>query len=180
MKSFIKVLLLSIALFLFLFSCAEDPLEEIVGLSELNFKESLEAWESLRSAEGDSYYYIARQVRGFGFGVETSTKIIVTDGEVVERATDFFSPDSLGQIVLDSSYLETAAELGSNVGGAPVQTLDEIYKTCSETYLFADPNRYEIIFETFENGILKDCGFTYPQCFDECFQGVRLTEFEWQ
>ncbi|MEM8888657.1 MAG: hypothetical protein AAGD28_11795 [Bacteroidota bacterium] len=179
MKSSSKVLILALIISLFSFSCAEDPLEEIVGISEVNFKESLDTWESLRSAEGDSYYYISRLNRGFGFGVEISTKITVTDGEVVERATNFFSPDSLGQIVLDSSYLETGAELGSNIWGAQVRTMDEIYNTCSETYLFADPNRYEIVFETFENGILKDCGFTYPQCFDECFQGVRLNEFAW-
>lgn len=179
MKTSFKVLILSLIISCCFLSCEEDPLEEIVGISEVNFNESLEAWESLRSAEGNSYYYITRKSRGFGFGVETSTKITVTDGEVVERATDFFSPDSLGQIVLDSSYLETGAELGINMGGTPIQTMDEIYNTCSETYLFADPSRYEIVFETFDNGILKDCGFTYPQCFDECFQGIRLTEFEW-
>ncbi|MEL6254638.1 MAG: hypothetical protein AAFR87_21690 [Bacteroidota bacterium] len=159
------------------FSCQEDPLEEISGSLNINLKESLESWESLRSVEGNSYYYVARQILGFNFSA--STKITVRDGEVVERSCDFFSLNQQGEMVKDSSYIESGSDLGMNIQGSPLRNIDEIYKSCSETYIFADPNRYEIVFETFENGILKDCGFTYTHCFEECFLGVRLTEFEW-
>ncbi|MDW3649777.1 MAG: hypothetical protein R8P61_22085 [Bacteroidia bacterium] len=177
MKSFfirLSFLLLILSLF---FSCETDPLEEITGTFNTNYNESLEKWESLRSAEGNSYFYIARQP--FGFNFFTSTKITVREGEVVERSCNFFSINEQDQMVLDSSYLETGAELGTNPQGSAIRNMDEIYNTCAETYLFADPNRYEIVFETFENGILKECGFTYTQCRNECFQGVMLTEFEW-
>lgn len=163
-------------LFLLLSACSENPLKAVKGDSDLNFKESLEKWDELKRTQGNSYFYLVSTSSVFGFGSETRIK--VADGIVMERSYEAFTLNNLGTREISESYVENFSELNTNATGASPQTLDQVYENCKK-HLKEDTKKHTLYFDTFDNGIISLCGYVPEGCQDDCFTGIRISEFGW-
>jgi hypothetical protein len=103
----------------------------------VQFKKSLNAWETLKKECGGNYTYSKRWSSWVGFGY--TTEVVVENNKVAERRYKSFSGRpravALGQPPAKpkgTSWTERGNELGKNKQGHPVKTLDELYQEAAE------------------------------------------------
>lgn len=179
-------LLCIVALFL-IFSCdSNDDSQEnqISALTALesqegrSYTESINAWNVLKTNNGNSYTYQTTVVSFTGFG--SITELTVINNIVTSRIYEEFNINQMtGERDIIDSYIETAANLGSNTKGASPLTIDQLYTSCAADYLIVDENENTIYFETATNGIMTLCGFFPNNCADDCFEGITINAFDW-
>ncbi|WP_156879152.1 hypothetical protein [Salinimicrobium xinjiangense] len=168
---------------LLLFSCSIDALEEnlnIEGEHGYNFRESKAAWDQLKKKNGNSYEYTILEQSWTGHGSETT--LLVEKGKVKGRYyIAFLISDEDGSKTITDSYEEILKkDIGKHEPGAPPFTMDDLYKSCISEFLIADPDTNEVYFETDEVGIMILCGFVPIGCQDDCYRGIRISNFSWR
>ena len=104
-------------------------------------KEGIKAWEVAKAKTKGNYSYKIGFQSWVGFGHET--KIVVRNNKVAERHFRTFNrarpiapPRPGGRAPAQPktiSWVETGKAIGTNKGGAPAKTLDELYKIALET-----------------------------------------------
>lgn len=167
-----------------IFSCKKDNtnglsiLTTLTGESGLTYNQSQASWLELKNQNGNSYLYQTTFTSWTGFGSTTELKVI--NGEVVSRIYQEYTIDGgTGNKEITDSYTETSADLGTHTQGAAPLTIDELYESCAADYLTVDENDNTIYFETEGGGLMTLCGFVPNNCADDCFEGIRITAFEW-
>jgi len=104
-------------------------------------KEGIKAWEAAKAKTKGNYSYKIGFQSWVGFGHETT--IVVRNNKVAERHFRTFNrarpiapPRPGGRAPAQPktiSWVETGKAIGTNKGGAPAKTLDELYKIALET-----------------------------------------------
>jgi len=143
---------------------------------DFTYDESLMAWEKLKKENGNSYIYKQEFTSWTGYG--NITKITVKQGVVVERKYQTTKYSDNGKRSIIKSYTEKGEDVGKHNEGRPAVTLDQVYID-SKKYIEVDKDTHMIIFSTFQNGILKDCGNIPHGCADDCYNGVSISDFTW-
>lgn len=182
MEKYYSILALPFVFMLF-FSCSVDAMQDklrLEGEHGFDFKESRTAWKKLKKENGNSYVYVVLEQSWTGHGSETT--IEVENGKVKTRSyTAFVISDEDGSKSITDSYEETSKrEIGSNSLGAPPYTIDKLYNTCLSKYLTVDHEANKVFFETNEEGVIMLCGFVPIGCQDDCFRGIRISDFSWK
>ena len=181
MKKLYIIFLLPVTCFLF-FSCSADAMQSklnVEGEHGFDFRESRTAWKNLKKQNGNSYAYTILEQSFTGHGSETT--IEVEEGKVRARFyIAFIISDEDGTKSITDRYEEiTKKDIGSHSLGAPPLTIDKLYSTCLSKYLTVDHEANEIYFETNEEGVMMLCGFVPVGCQDDCYRGIRISEFHW-
>ena len=134
---------------------------------------SKDDWTSF-TAENDNCYTYTRSTESWT-GFTSITTIKVEDGNVVKRSYAAFD-GAQEQTVPISSYDETEPDqIGQNEDGFLPLCMDALYWYCE--YLIAKGQTIQdatIIFTTFDNNIMKICGYIPSNCMDDCFQGISI------
>ncbi len=134
-------------------------------------------WEEEKPRHENSYRYTVRFSSAFGFS--STTIITVTDGNVTGRDFEAFTISGTGTKTVTQRWSETAGDLMSHPEGAEAVTLDVIYGRCRQQWLTVNTKKHKTYFEKEHNGIISLCGYVPNGCQDDCFEGVRLSAFEW-
>lgn len=179
--------LLSIVAFFLIFSCESNddaPENQLSALTTLesqegiSYTESIDAWNTLKTNNGNSYSYQTYFISFTGFGSTTELKVI--NNVVTTRIYQEFSTDQMtGERDIIDSFTETGSQLGTNPKGATPLTIDQLYSTCAADYLVVDENENTIYFQTATNGLMTLCGFFPNNCADDCFEGITISAFDW-
>lgn len=169
--------------FMLFFSCSVEAMQDklsVEGEHGYDFKESKAAWRNLKKENGNSYVYVVLEQSYTGQGSETI--IEVEKGKVTSRKyNSFVISDEDGTKSITDSYEETSKkEIGSHTLGAPPYTIDDLYRTCLSKYLTVDHEANRVFFETNEEGVIMLCGYVPIGCQDDCFRGIRISEFHWK
>lgn len=168
---------------LLLFSCSVDFLREnlfIEGEQGFDFMESKNQWDKLKKKNGNSYQYTLLEESWTGTGSETT--IVVEEGVVTGRYYNAFAiSEEDGTRNITDSYEEILEnEIGQHSVGAPPYTMDVLNKLCISEFLIADPNLNTIFFDTNGEGVMLLCGFVPSGCVDDCFRGIKISQFSWK
>lgn len=144
-----------------------------------SYEQSYRKWIADKQAHHNSYQYVISFSSWAGFG--ESTTIIVYEGRVTGRKYESWKYTSSGSAEkeITAQWTEDSNTLNSHAEGAPVQTLDQIYQQCSGNWLAVDPAHHTIYAEYKNDGLLSLCGYVPKNCADDCFTGVRITDFNW-
>jgi len=176
-----------IAAFFLIISCESNddtPENQLSALTTLesqegiSYTESIDAWNALKTNNGDSYSYQTTFISFTGFG--SITELTITNNLVTSRMYQEFSTDQMtGEKDIIDAYTETGSEVGSNPKGATPLTIDQLYTTCAADYLVVDENDNTLYFQTTANGLMTLCGFFPNDCTDDCFEGISISAFDW-
>ncbi|MBD0833157.1 hypothetical protein [Aestuariibaculum sediminum] len=179
-------------------NCSND-IEDTSGTELLsNFKMSLNHWQNLKRSHTSSYMYTVSSKTNLGY--LNQTKITVKKGIVFSRVYEeytLYDEDNNrlkyeNRIIL-TSFIEDISNIGSHsceaseddlnsisyCYAAPALTIDELYNTCLNTYLTVNALTNNIVFEVDDLNLLKNCYYTSNLCSDNCYTGIKLTNFKW-
>ncbi len=134
-------------------------------------------WEEEKPRHENTYRYTVQFISAFGFG--STTIVTVTNGTVTGRDFEAFTTNSTGTRTVTQRWSETTGDLMSHPEGAEAVTLDVIYGRCRQQWLTVNTKKHKTYFEKEHNGIISLCGYVPNGCQDDCFEGVRLSAFEW-
>ena len=137
---------------------------------------SLEAWQTLKTQNGDHYRYETSFSSFFGFG--SITTLTVQGEQVVVRAYEAYSYNDKGDKEVTETWTEVDAAVGSHEAGAEPHTIAELYAVCRNGVLTQNPSENELYLEFRDDGVLKTCGYVPKNCADDCFMGVRIDALE--
>lgn len=140
------------------------------------FNSSKASWDRLKKENSNSYSYETSFKSWSGY--EEKTKITVKNGVVQSR--EFRLIRYAPQEEQIESFEEGFNNLGSNEKGTKAVSFDQIYLECENDILKKDSTENFIYFENNEEGILKLCGYFPKNCSDDCFNGYRISNFEWE
>jgi hypothetical protein len=143
------------------------------------YQQSYEKWLSDKRAHKESYEYMVTFTSWAGF--RENTTITVNRGVVTGRSYEAwkYKEDKPGEKEITAQWTENITNLNSHQEGATSQTLDKLYQQCSDNWLPVNPSQNTIYFENKNNGLLSLCGYVPKNCADDCFTGVRISEFNW-
>ncbi len=151
-------------------ACADD---------QAKLQESLQKWETARDAAKGNYSYKVTFSSFSGLG--HSTEIIVRDHKVAERRFQAFNlrepkPVKPGEAP-EYKWIETGDKLGTHKEGAPVKTVDELYKEAA-TVLKSELTENEKLYLRFDaKGLLQLCFTVDTRIADDApIKGVRIAE----
>ena len=127
--------LLFITTFFLIFSCESNddaPENQLSALTTLesqegiSYTESIDAWNTLKTTNGNSYSYQTYFISFTGFG--STTELKVTNDIVTTRIYQEFTTDQMtGERDVIDSFTETGSQVGSNPKGAIPLTIDQLY-----------------------------------------------------
>lgn len=138
-----------------------------VGTRELADSEL--AWGELRGRWGNSYLF--ERTFDVWADYQVTTTLRVESGEVVARHVDILDDG------VHHGFLEEGAEVGTHRDGHPAVSIDRLYEKCQDEVLTQDPKRFVIEFRTWDNDLLRRCGYYPYGCTQECWQGVSVDAF---
>jgi len=141
-----------------------------------NYKKSLETWEKLKRLNGESYIYKTGIASWAGY--KNETKITIKNGIPIAREFQESFMDYIKDAPTPESYSENFENLGTNKKGAPLVTIDYLYKECKQKLRVSSRDNI-ILFETDDDGIIAYCGYAPLNCSDDCNEGVSINSFEW-
>ena len=152
-------------------------------------KESREKWEKLKEKCGGNYRYFVR-TSSFS-GMRTETEIVMQKNKVAGRrykVTGGFGPaveiapvepgkPPVKPAAPKYKWTERGADVGSNKGGAPAKTLDELYDD-AEKVLAHTLSPTEKLYVRFDGqGLLKSCFYVDTRIADDApTTGVMISE----
>ena len=140
---------------------------------------SIDRWDDLKQKCGGNYRYFVRTVSFSGF--RTETEIVVQRNKVTGRrykeTGGFGGGVVIGPAPIDGEpkpkpkdeykWTERGDEIGTNKGGAPAKTLDELYAE-AEKILEHDFQPSEKLYLRFDkNGLLKQCFYVDTRIADD-------------
>lgn len=155
-------------LLLALASC-EDPPD---SPEQSRLSQSRSSWAALKSANGSSYRYTARDASFSGYRWQTTVEVL--QDRVLRRT--FRSETETG--AEDQAWVEEGSALGSHAGAAPPLTIEGVYEECAAEVLTKDPGANSITVTFHSNGLLETCTYFPKNCADDCAVGVRVSSFE--
>jgi hypothetical protein len=138
-----------------------------------DYSRSYLAWHDFQTKTGDSYVYQMETGSWTGYRVETT--ITVKQGKIIERAYVLTEHQliSSGPTTVVREWKEDETQLGTHNEGHDLLTLDDIYEKAKNDWLLKrdDTKTY---FETDNDGMISECGYTKDGCQDDCFNGVHI------
>ena len=134
--------------------------------------ESRESWAALKAESGSSYRYTAMDSSWTGYRWQTTVEVV--QDHVARRS--YTSETDTG--VAATSWLEEQGALGSNPGGAPPLTIEELYDMCASEVLTQDPTENWITLTFQSDGLLQHCSYFPKNCADDCAVGVSMATLE--
>lgn len=143
------------------------------------YGQSYEQWLSDKQAHQDSYEYVVTFSSWAGFGENTT--ITVNRGVVTGRTYEAwkYKEDKPAEKEITLQWTEDAAQLNTHQEGAAAQIFDQLYQQGSMKWLRVNTSQNKVYFENENNGLLSLCGYVTNNCADDCFTGVRISEFKW-
>ncbi len=158
------------------------------------YEKSLATFEAGKKEHGNSYTFVLKTASFTG--AYTETTITVLGGQVVERR---FKRANEAQKNWEhaTEWTERGAEIGKHKEeGAPVQTMDELYKAAKSYAEEADRKAEEdkkpiteenppilggssYFFSVGKEGIIEMAGALINGCLDDCFRGYKVSAFAW-
>jgi hypothetical protein len=143
------------------------------------YQQSYEKWLTDKASHNESYQYVVTFSSWAGFGENTT--ITVNRGVVTDRSYQAwkYNNDKPGDREITTQWRENASNLDSHQEGAASQTLDQLYQQCSSDWLRVNISQNTIYFESKNNGLLSLYGYVPKNCQDDCFTGVRISDFHW-
>lgn len=127
------------------------------------------------AAAGSSYQYEVRFVSYDGAG--TTTKIVVSHGEPVQRVLESFITEPGGRTKLTDYASELGPELGTHPGFAPARPIEALYDQCERDVL-TQPATMSPTLRLDGDGLLQSCTFVDPSCADDCAEGVSVARLD--
>jgi hypothetical protein len=134
--------------------------------------DSLVVWQEAKAADDGTYGYTWTTSSFTGY--RTITTFVVSNDVVVRRTYEAY--DENNQLV--ESFDEQADQVGSNPGGRPVYTIDQIYEVCRDEVLTQDPEQNALTLRTRPDGILEACLYRSLDCADDCQMGVQIDSLD--
>jgi hypothetical protein len=135
-------------------------------------------WAKTR-AECATYHYTLA-FDSFG-GSRTRTSFEYVDDKPTKRmhvrAHRDFSSMMSTVFIIDESWVETGAEIGTHPDVQLPRTMEKLYDDCSRDVLSQDPGKNMITFNAGEQGDLQQCFFVPSNCADDCAMGDSVTGF---
>lgn len=133
---------------------------------------SLAVWEQTKAADDGTYGYTSIALSFTGYrGITT---FVVASDVVVRRTYEGY--DENDQLV--DSFEEQVDQVGSNPGGAPVYTIDQMYEVCRDEVLMKDSTANNIFLAFRDDGILERCHYVPSGCQDDCNMGVWIDSLD--
>jgi len=158
-----------------------DDAEELI-ISNKNLQQSFEAsvraWDRLKNEHNNSYEYTIIDSTFSGYKSKLVTT--VTTGRVTRREfweTKKTSGGGFGPMEID--YIEAGRTIARNKKGGRPMTMDRFYINCAQKSLVVNQDKNTINFKTDGNGLLTICGHTPNGCADDCFEGIKISNFKW-
>jgi hypothetical protein len=134
--------------------------------------ESLTVWQEVKAADDGTYGYTWTTSSFTGY--RTITTFVVSNDVVVRRTYEAY--DENNQLV--DSFDEQGDQVGSNPGGRPVYTIDQIYEVCRDEVLTQDPEAHAFFLSFHPDGILEACLYRSLTCQDDCQMGVQIDSLD--
>lgn len=183
MKNFL--LILSFGLFTsFTVSCQNNLVESNnTSTSSMKyskeFNESFQELQKFKKNSKNSYSYTVHNSSWSGLSWETT--ISVENGKVIKRHFKYFPVKGMLEDMpqSDKEWTETGNKVGSHMqtSAADALTLDEVYAKAKSEWL-VDRANATFYFETKNNGLISQAGFTDNYCADDCFEGIIIKNIQ--
>ncbi|MBB4118690.1 hypothetical protein GGR32_000970 [Mesonia hippocampi] len=154
----------------FIFACAPTNINY-----QNEYDTSKKTWESFKKSTGNSYQYTVSN--SSWTGITQQTTITVKKGKVIQREFKQSHPQSSLKEIDNIAWIEKGKEINTHKNGTEAITLDEVYKKVKNNWLIKRENA-KVYFETKNNGIISTCGYVEPNCADDCFKGIRITNIK--
>lgn len=139
---------------------------------------SLKTWANIKAESGGNYRYFVR-TSSFS-GLRTETEIVVRNNKVVERnySETLGRPPIPGEKpTAGKTWSESGSELGQHKQGAPVKTLDQLYKDARKVldHKLSPSERRYVRFD--KQGLLNSCFYVDTRIADDApTTGVMIAE----
>lgn len=169
MKQILFLTILSV----FLFSCSKDI------AYENTLEKSQQAFEKFKQQNDNSYIFVLTTHSWTNYRTETT--LYVKNGKVVGR--DFIAKkgewiNNQWEFTIMHEFSETQQNLNTHEGVYEAITLDEVYNKAKNELLKVDDKTNIISFETENNGMISNVGYTPKNCADDCFNGYTISSIE--
>jgi len=150
----------------------------VTNTYELQRQASLNAWDSLAKHYNYSYQYTVGFVSWTGYSNQTI--ITVNKGKVISRKFKETDPNNGVEVSAENTFVyeEDAKSLNTHEQGAKARTISELYTNCAN-HVKMDTATNTVYFTTFDNQIMKTCGYVPNGCADDCFFGIELDKIKW-
>ena len=127
-------------------------------------------WEKLKKESKNSYTYVIARTSTLG-AFTVRTYVTVKRGRVTKayRTTQNFKKKNSS---------EGKRKKLSRKERKKLKTLDEIYAFAAEKLAKKSAKKNYISFKTFDNGLIKQAGFTPMNCADDCFEGYTIDKID--
>jgi hypothetical protein len=150
-----------------------------LGCSDSALSAARQSWA--QTATTCPTYHYAISTSSFS-GTGTKTTIEIAAGKPSARRYEQFHFDySAGAAnalkIVDKTWTETGASVGTHVEGVPAKTMETLYDDCARDVEPQDPAKNEIKIETDARGVLRECWYVPRQCADDCKMGVSVEDF---
>jgi hypothetical protein len=137
------------------------------------------AWVTTKASCGTYHYFI---VSSSFTGRSWQTTVEITDDVATVRSfeashQEYVAGSTSPHIVVDETWTETGAGIGTHSDGEPALTMEGLYDACERNVLSQDPARNDITFTADPNGALADCWYYPHGCADDCSVGVTVSGF---
>ncbi len=137
------------------------------------FQLALAAWKKQKQMNGMSYRYVVGFSSWTGFGNQTT--IVVKEDRVIAR---HYLAWGQMQKIIDSWHETIPSTLGSHKMGAKAKRVEDLYQECQQNILRKSKKDNHIYFTAHNNGILKSCVYAPKACADDCLQGVKIKQLD--
>jgi hypothetical protein len=135
-------------------------------------QEALDTFAALNAEHHGNYSYVAFRSSWTGWSARIT--LTVRDGQVVRRAQQNYYADSWDGPMPIEDFVEEGEAVGTHESAAPAIGLPELYASCLDPYLCADPTDNYIYLATDAQGVLLNCGIFPADCEDDCYEGIEL------
>jgi hypothetical protein len=146
--------------------------------SPSELQEARARWVQTR-AKCATYHYTLAFDSFSGSRIRTSFELV--DDEPTKRmhvrAHRDFSNAMSTIFIIDESWVETGAEIGTHPSVELPRTMEQVYDDCARDVLSQDPGKNTITFVADAQGAVHQCFFVPNGCADDCAMGDSLTEF---
>jgi len=154
---------------IFAFLCVSFALNAQAISFSKEYSDSLNQWNTLNPSSYSFVVYTQSEVAD----LQTRTTIEVTNNVVTKRS--FWKRDNYNYNNKITTWEENTPEtINSHNEGFVAINLSTVYSQCRNNVLTQDPIKYNILFESKNNGLISKCGISAISCEDDCFRGVWI------
>lgn len=126
-----------------------------------------------------TYHYTLAFDSFTGTRTRTSFEFVddVATARTYVRAHRDFSSGMTTTFIIDESWVEQGAEVGTHPVVEQPRTMEQLYDDCARDVLSQDPAKNDITFTVDTFGAVQSCFFVPRLCADDCAMGDMVTGF---